>query len=204
MRDNGQRRCNALADSAGCDGSHASSTEVLVIARFIEKSSRERVSRRTVLRAAGAGALLSVTGLLAACGGGGGKATPRAANGSPIVGTLVKVSLKEYSVSSTPVTVQAGQVSFDVTNNGTMQHEFVILKTTSPAARLKMTSDGSKADEQASGTVVGKIDAFAAGKDELKTVRLDSGHYALICNLPGHYKSGMFTDFQVSEGTATP
>ena len=27
--------------------------------------------------------------------------------------------------------------------------------------------------------------------------KLSAGHYALICNLPGHYKTGQFADFYV-------
>ena len=30
------------------------------------------------------------------------------------------------------------------------------------------------------------------------TLSLTPGHYALICNIPGHYSSGMHTDFTVS------
>lgn len=31
-----------------------------------------------------------------------------------------------------------------------------------------------------------------------KTLTLDKGHYALICNIPDHYAAGMFADLTVS------
>jgi uncharacterized cupredoxin-like copper-binding protein len=30
------------------------------------------------------------------------------------------------------------------------------------------------------------------------TADLSPGHYALVCNLPGHYKAGMHVDFWVT------
>ena len=42
-----------------------------------------------------------------------------------------------------------------------------------------------------------QIGDFAASKTKRLTLNLKPGHYALLCNLPGHYKAGMFTDFTV-------
>jgi uncharacterized cupredoxin-like copper-binding protein len=34
-----------------------------------------------------------------------------------------------------------------------------------------------------------------AGTSQLLTIDLKSGHYAVVCNLPGHYAAGMHQDF---------
>ena len=53
---------------------------------------------------------------------------------------------------------------------------------------------GSRADETGN---VGETGDLAAGASKSLTLSLPAGHYALICNLPGHYKAGQHTDFTV-------
>jgi uncharacterized cupredoxin-like copper-binding protein len=36
-----------------------------------------------------------------------------------------------------------------------------------------------------------------AGNARVLVLTMKRGHYALICNLPGHYKTGQFADFYV-------
>ena len=40
--------------------------------------------------------------------------------------------------------------------------------------------------------------ALAPGTSKVMTVHLPVGHYALVCNLPGHYAAGMHQDFWVT------
>ncbi len=42
-----------------------------------------------------------------------------------------------------------------------------------------------------------EIDGVPAGQARTLNLVLKRGHYALICNLPGHYKTGQFADFYV-------
>ena len=44
---------------------------------------------------------------------------------------------------------------------------------------------------------VGEIGSVKAGTAKTLNITLKPGHYALICNLPGHYKTGQFADFYV-------
>ena len=37
----------------------------------------------------------------------------------------------------------------------------------------------------------GEIEDIAPGTTKSLTLTLQKGHYALVCNLPGHYKAGM-------------
>ncbi len=78
-----------------------------------------------------------------------------------------------------------------VTSIGKVEHEFVVLKTAKPAGSLLR---GNEADESGA---VGEIDGVPAGQAKTLTLNLKPGHYSLICNLPGHYKTGQFADFYV-------
>jgi uncharacterized cupredoxin-like copper-binding protein len=103
----------------------------------------------------------------------------------------VKVSLKEFSVNPSAAQAAAGKVTFKVHNSGTITHEFVVVKTNKSAADLLK---GSRADESGN---VGETGDLKAGASKALTLNLKPGHYALICNLPGHYAAGQHVDFTV-------
>jgi uncharacterized cupredoxin-like copper-binding protein len=103
----------------------------------------------------------------------------------------VNVALKEFKVNPSATQAAAGKVTFKVHNSGTVTHEFVVLKTNTPAGSLLK---GSRADESGN---VGETGDLKAGASKALTLNLKPGHYALICNLPGHYIAGQHTDFIV-------
>ncbi|MFN8110392.1 MAG: plastocyanin/azurin family copper-binding protein [Thermoleophilia bacterium] len=107
--------------------------------------------------------------------------------------TVTLGSPQEFSLTATPAVVKAGSVTFTVKNGGQMTHQLLVIKTTTAAANLPLASDGS-ADTTGK---VGGIDAIDAGATQSVTISLTAGHYALICNLPGHYAGGMHTDLTV-------
>jgi uncharacterized cupredoxin-like copper-binding protein len=102
----------------------------------------------------------------------------------------IKVDLNEWAVKPSATEVQAGKVRFVASNTGTMEHEMVVIRTDKAADDL---GDGARVPE--TGTV-GEIEEFGAGKTEAKTLTLKPGHYALVCNIDGHYKQGMRADFE--------
>src|SRR4051794_29639722 len=103
----------------------------------------------------------------------------------------VGVTLREYSVAPAPAVGAAGKVTFAVRNAGAIPHEFVVLRTAKPAGSLLK---GAEADEAGN---VGEIGDLQPGQAKTLTLPLKPGHYALICNLPGHYKAGQHADFTV-------
>jgi hypothetical protein len=104
---------------------------------------------------------------------------------------VVAVNVDEFSVFPLVQGAPKGNVKFVVTNVGTIKHEFVVLKTTKPAGNLLK---GAEADEAGN---VGEIGGILPGQAKTLKLTLARGHYALICNLPGHYKTGQFADFYV-------
>jgi uncharacterized cupredoxin-like copper-binding protein len=134
-------------------------------------------------------AMAAMLGLLVvACGGG--AASPTAA------GTTINADLKEFSITLDKSTVAAGDVAFTIANSGTTEHEFVIIKTDTPAADLPTTDGGTEVDESAFEPVDEQED-IEAGASPTLDVNLSAGHYAIICNLPAHFSSGMHADLTV-------
>ena len=84
--------------------------------------------------------------------------------------------------------MKSGDVKFNVTNDGSQTHSFVVAKT--KLSPLALPTDGSgNVDQQGAGLkVIGEIPDIAAGKSASKTFKLASGTYVLFCNVKGHYK----------------
>jgi uncharacterized cupredoxin-like copper-binding protein len=103
----------------------------------------------------------------------------------------VSVKLTDFKVTTSAKSAGHGKVKFIVANKASMEHELVVIKTSKKAAKLPL-SDG-KASEKGS---VGEVE-LAGHKTKSLTLNLKKGHYALICNVGGHYMAGMRTDFTV-------
>jgi uncharacterized cupredoxin-like copper-binding protein len=147
--------------------------------------------------------------------------SPRAAPKLP--GTVLNVSLTNMGgpmmggrgngmmgggamgLSADRATVPHGTVSFLVTNDGSIDHELVVLPLdgTQTAGARPVGGDG-KIDEagslgEASKTGgAGAGDGIAPGASGWVTVTLAPGHYELVCNLPRHYSAGMYTELDVT------
>jgi uncharacterized cupredoxin-like copper-binding protein len=104
----------------------------------------------------------------------------------------VSVKLSDFKVTPSKSSAADGRVTFRVKNAAGMEHELVVIKTSRTAAKLPTSSSG-KASEKGS---VGEVE-LGAGKSKSLTLNLKKGHYALICNIDGHYKAGMHADFTV-------
>lgn len=128
--------------------------------------------------------------VLALAGCAGGSSTKSADDGT------VTGELKEWEVSVDADTAAAGQVTFEITNNGTIGHEFLVVKT--DIADGEIPVDGDHFPEDAEGiTVIDEIGEFPAGETQSLVLTLEPGAYQLVCNLPAHYGAGMHTEFIV-------
>jgi uncharacterized cupredoxin-like copper-binding protein len=86
-----------------------------------------------------------------------------------------------------------GKVTFVVQNAGKLNHEFVVIRTNKAAGQLARS--GSK--EAPEKGAAGEIEDIAPGKTEKLALKLPQGHYALICNLAGHWNNGQFVDYYI-------
>ena len=101
------------------------------------------------------------------------------------------ITLSEFNVAPKPSEVANGSVTFNVSNAGRVEHEFVVLKTSKPASDLLKNG---RADETGN---VGEIGSVKPGQTKTLKLNLATGHYALLCNLPGHYAAGQYADLTV-------
>jgi uncharacterized cupredoxin-like copper-binding protein len=111
------------------------------------------------------------------------------------VGSPVAVALTEMKIVPVPTTAAAGQVSFVVKNAGKLPHEMVVIKTDKAAADLGPADSAGTVPETGAQGETGDI---AAGTNKTVKLKLVAGHYALICNIAGHYAAGMHADFTVN------
>jgi uncharacterized cupredoxin-like copper-binding protein len=117
--------------------------------------------------------------------------------------TDVAVSLKEWTVTPSLQQATDGKVKFTVTNDGTIPHELVVIKSDLPPSGLPV-KDGKVIEDEVN--LIDEIEAFAAKTTESMTLDLSPGKYLLICNIteqvPGqpvtsHYQNGMAALFLV-------
>jgi uncharacterized cupredoxin-like copper-binding protein len=111
---------------------------------------------------------------------------------------MINVTEATYSLALDKDSAKAGTITFHVTNNATDQpHEFVIFQTDLPADSLPLNSDGDVDEEGEGVNHIDEVEDIQPGESKDLTVDLQPGHYALICNMPGHYTQGMHVDFTV-------
>lgn len=105
-------------------------------------------------------------------------------------------TLHEWVVEVDATTAAAGDVTFTMTNEGTIGHEFLVVKTDIAVGEIPL--DGDHFAEPTDGIeVINEIGEFAKGTTESLTVNLTPGTYQLVCNLPDHYEAGMHISFKV-------
>lgn len=102
-------------------------------------------------------------------------------------------------------TVPHGSVSFVVTNRGNRDHELVVLpldgdqragsREIGPDRRVDESGSLGEVADSAGGS---DDDGIAPGATGWVTLDLPAGRYELVCNLPGHYAAGMFSELTVS------
>jgi uncharacterized cupredoxin-like copper-binding protein len=112
--------------------------------------------------------------------------------------TTVAATESEFKIDLGSTTAPAGSVTFHIKNGGTTLHEFVVVRTDLSAAKLPLASSAPKVDEESDKLQkVDEVENIAAGSTADLKVDLPAGHYVVICDVPGHYSSGMHADFTV-------
>ena len=115
------------------------------------------------------------------------------------------VGMGMIRLTATPGSVPAGQVSLQVVNNGLLAHEVAVMPLgpyQSPGQRPvgingEVDETGSLG-EAAHTCGAGEGDGIASGAMGWTTLSLKPGRYELLCNIAGHYSSGMYTELDVT------
>lgn len=101
--------------------------------------------------------------------------------------------------------VKTGAVSLRVANVGSLVHELVVLPLPN-GEQVGSRAVGSAGKVSETGSVgeasntcgAGTGDGINPGAIGWVTIDLPQGDYELVCNLPGHYASGMYTELRVT------
>lgn len=108
-------------------------------------------------------------------------------------------------IFAAPREVPRGTVSMLVVNTGVRPHELVVLPLGAgqgvgqrPAGADGKIDEAGSLGEASRTCSAGSGDGIAAGAAGWTTLTLRSGRYELVCNLPGHYTSGMYTELDVT------
>lgn len=102
------------------------------------------------------------------------------------------------SVRIDNATIKAGTVTFDVTNwSRSTLHEMLIVSVDNPSAPLPYDYTQAIVPENQV-KVLGEVDDVAPNTSKAIELTLGAGSYLLICNLPGHFASGMATPLIVT------
>lgn len=143
--------------------------------------------------------------LAAACGAtedGGLDAGPTvgvSGDGSPSVSagpSTVRATLEDFSIALDPPSVPAGEVTFDITNEGPSVHEFLVIRSTGAVDPGDLPIEGAVVNEDGL-DIVDEVEGMDPTGTEDLTVDLEPGSYIVLCNIEGHYEAGMHTALTV-------
>jgi uncharacterized cupredoxin-like copper-binding protein len=138
----------------------------------------------------------------------GGLKLPTSQSGSKVEATTVNVTLGDtnglagpMTLTASPATAPAGDVTFVVKNTGTIDHEAIVLKTNVAFDKLPITYGGDPpapvttgADKVGEDTNIGETGDpnLKPGDTRTFTIKnMAAGHYDIVCNLAAHYGKGM-------------
>ena len=134
--------------------------------------------------------------LAAACSGSGSvKGTPAASAAAPTAATTIEVTLYDtLQMDPNQLSVPAGQaVTFVVTNDGVLDHEFFVGDETAQAGHAQeMATMGGMAHDESMG-----IGLKPGETKELIVTFKTAGQMFAGCHVAGHYAGGMKAAIQV-------
>jgi uncharacterized cupredoxin-like copper-binding protein len=128
---------------------------------------------------------------------------PGVVEDKPANATQVEVTLREWEISPSVDSVEAGEIYFLVENAGPEDaHEFVVIRTDLAPGALPLVEGRVPEDDV---DLLDEIEPFAPDSSASLTIDLEAGSYVFICNiaeiedgeLESHYELGMRVAFTV-------
>ena len=110
----------------------------------------------------------------------------------------VTATEREWKIVADHKTIKAGDITFTVTNKGTLNHELLVIRTDLPLGGIPIGADNKFNEDDPKATNLGESGEYAVGLTKTFKVTLAPGKYQLVCNIPNHYKNGMHIAFTVT------
>jgi uncharacterized cupredoxin-like copper-binding protein len=110
-----------------------------------------------------------------------------------VSGGRTTVAMSDFRFQPKALDAPAGKLRVTAKNVGKAPHEFVVIKTDKAPNALPTKSNGQASEAGA----IGEIEEQAPGKSASHSFSLKPGKYVYICNVPGHYQSGMYGKLSV-------
>ena len=110
----------------------------------------------------------------------------------------VQVTLRDFAVDMPVTNVAKGSTRLAINNAGPSVHELEVFTLPAGVDPASVPITNSVADTDSVGmTVIDEVEDIAPSTTASLTVDLQPGRYLFVCNLPGHYQSGMHTEVNV-------
>jgi uncharacterized cupredoxin-like copper-binding protein len=107
------------------------------------------------------------------------------------VTATIEVKMKDFAFVPMDAKGPAGIDEVVTPNIGEVEHELQLYKTDIDPGSLTVDTADNKADTASLGERL--FETFAeAGETDSAIADLESGNYAMICNIAGHYAAGMW------------
>jgi uncharacterized cupredoxin-like copper-binding protein len=125
--------------------------------------------------------------------------------GNGMMGGGGRISGAAMGLSLDRATVGPGTVSFLASNRGSISHELIVLPLsdsqavgTRPVGRDNKVDESGSLGEASTTNGPGAGEGITPGAASWVTMDLAPGRYEVLCNLPGHYAAGMYSELNVS------
>jgi len=115
-----------------------------------------------------------------------------AAAPSASAATGATVSLTEWKVTVAGA-IKSGKTDLTITNAGAVPHELLVFKSDLKPSAYPTDPAGDIKEEGAGVNLVSDGDNIDPAGTQTRSVDLAPGKYLFVCNIPGHFKQGMFT-----------
>ena len=118
-------------------------------------------------------------------------------NAEATVSNKITGHVSEWEVDVSAGKAEAGTVIFAIANFGTIQHEFLVTKTTYEPGKIPVGANNRFDEEDPGIEVIDEIAEWPIDEAKVLKIDLEPGIYELLCNIEGHYANGMHRTFEV-------
>ena len=104
----------------------------------------------------------------------------------------VNIDLSEWKVA-VPSTMTSSQINLVIKNDGTIEHELLVFKSDLAPSAYPKDAKGDIVEDGPGISLISDGENIAPGGTQSRALDLSQpGTYLFVCNIPGHFKEGMY------------